>query len=226
MSKWLLLHHVYGLWVLCEAEGVAARSCPKVYRHNHREWTGHPGSDLHPLKDRKDPRKWEISIRENKLLLLLFKAALFNNNISYDLSHLVPSPGQNVNFFIFFALQKNTFKIEFLKCKMHLSFVLYSKYWQHFCTVYELMWEIVSVWEDREGCVSNHCLLYFSNNKSVSWNSTEIPGCIWNKKLFFTSFTLFSWVLLRLLPKCKRFFPTNCSLHQGAWFNYPPWFKL
>lgn len=62
----------------------------------------------------------------------------------------------------------------------------WAKMWT-FCTVYELMWEIVSVWEDREGCVSNHCLLYFSNNKSVSWNSTEIPGCLWNKKLFFTS---------------------------------------
>lgn len=178
MSKWLLLHHVYGLWVLCEAEGVAARSCPKVYGHNHRERTGHPGSDLYLLKDRKDPRTWEVTIRENKSLLLLFTSPLFNNNISCNISQLVQSLGQNV---------KNTFRTEISQTQNPLTLVIYSKCWQHFCTVYELMWGIVSVWEDCKGCVSNHCLLYFSNNKSVSWTSTEIPGCIWNKKLFFTS---------------------------------------
>lgn len=49
----LLLHHVYGLRVLREAEGVAAGGRPKVYRHDNRERTGHPGSDLHPLRNRK-----------------------------------------------------------------------------------------------------------------------------------------------------------------------------
>jgi len=46
-----LLHHVYGLRVLSEAESIATGGCPKIYGHDNREWAGYPGSDLDPLAD-------------------------------------------------------------------------------------------------------------------------------------------------------------------------------
>lgn len=47
-------HHVDGLGVLGEAEGVAAGGRPEVYRHDDREGTRHLGSDLHPLRGQRN----------------------------------------------------------------------------------------------------------------------------------------------------------------------------
>lgn len=52
-----LLHHVYGLRVLREAERVAAGRGPEVDRHDYGERARHPGSDLHPLSKRRSKER-------------------------------------------------------------------------------------------------------------------------------------------------------------------------
>lgn len=60
-DRWRLLpHHVNGLGVSCEAKRVATRGRPKVYRHDYREWAGHPGPDLHPLPERERMREMHV----------------------------------------------------------------------------------------------------------------------------------------------------------------------